>query len=495
MIQFIKTMFGEGDTIYISQKGQEIGGKILGINDAFIVIETIDGNIVGVKEEAIDSFSKEPIRKPRRDFNNSSNPRFRGANRNNEGWSNKGGHQSRYQGYHSADHQEERKEKPKFKQYKAGDRIPLEFLTQRDPALANSWKRMEEERKKSHQIKDAMKDAFDELKSKENDLQLEVPAIGAIVELKPSYQFGFIDDIQTGERYFYNRGDIVDPALKNESGESVQVVYQRGRNSKGPTAKCILLSQSVEHIIDIAMGLVGEDDFLRAKLVLQNITDAFPESGSGRVMLDTLNDLLDENGIVESSQYDGLYTQARKALEQREYAKALKLYNDCLEKGVRKVNCVKEIAQVFISLHAQERDDEQKELIRKRGLEFIEEHKGELPDKSSTKFSLENIYFALGDYDKHIDVVEDIITESGSNGDLAQYVFYLNKAAQSYLRIKDYERALDAANQGLEVEPQNAHLLKTKASIEEVMSGATPEPKEDESTKNGGGGIFGFLKR
>lgn len=69
MIEFIKTVFGEGDTIYISQKGQEVGGRILSINDAFIVIETEDGNIIGVKEDAIDSFSKESVRKPGKNLN------------------------------------------------------------------------------------------------------------------------------------------------------------------------------------------------------------------------------------------------------------------------------------------------------------------------------------------------------------------------------------------------------------------------------------------
>lgn len=498
MIQFIRTLFEEGDTIFISQKGQEIGGKILGINDTFIVIETVDGNIVGIKEDAIDSFSKESIKKSQRDFNTIGNSRFRGS-RNNEARINingEGGSRSRYYGFQPIQQQEDKKERPKFKQYKAGDRIPIEFLTQRDPTLANSWKRMEEERRKSHHIKNAMKETFEEIRSEDNDMHLVVPAIGAIVELKPAYQFGFIDDMQTGERYFYNKGDIIDPALKNESGEGIQVVYQRGRNHKGATAKCVLLSQSIESIINIAMGLVEENDFLRAKLVLQIIIDAYPDCKSGRAMLNRLSSLLDENSIVESSQYDALYTEARRALEQREYATALKLYNECLEKGVRKVNCIKEIAQVFISLHAQERDEAQKELIRKKGLEFVEEHKEELPDKSSTKFSLENIYFALGDYDKHIDIVEDIITESGSNGDLAQYVFYLNKAAQSYLRVKDYERALDAANQGLEVEPQNAHLLKTKASIEEAISGANSETKQDEETpRKGALGVFDFLRR
>lgn len=493
MIDFIKTVFNVGDTIYIFQKGHEIGGKILSINDAFIVIETVDGNIVGVKEEVIDSFSKEPVRKPRREFNNNSSyPKFRGGSKSNEGWSSRGGgYQTKYQGYPSGEFVEEKREKPKFKQYKPGDRIPLEFLTQRDPSLASSWKRMEEERKKSHYIKDAMKEVYDEIKSTEKDLQEVVPAIGAIVDLKPTFQFGFIDDMQTGERYFFNRGDIVDPALKNESGEGVQVVYQRGRNHKGATAKCILLSQPIEKVMDIAMDLVSEDDFLRAKLVLQNITDAYPNSVSGKTMLEELNNLMDENGIEESSQYDALYAEARKALEQRDYAKALKLYNECLGKGVRKVNCIKEIAQVFISLHAQEKNEEQKELIKKKGLDFIAEHKDELPDKSSTKFSLENIYFALGDYDKHIDVVEDIISESGNNGDIAQYVFYLNKAAQSYLRINDYERALDAANQGLEVEPQNTHLLKTKASIEELMNASSSEAEE---TSKKGGGLFSFLR-
>lgn len=495
MIKFIETLFNVGDTIYISQKGQEVSGKILSIKNSFLAIETPDGNIIGIKEEVIDSFSKEPLQKSHKDYVNDS--RYGEGGKTHVGWSNRQNGNNYFHGFNnSGDSHAPRRERAKFRQYKPGDRIPLEFLAQRDPSLASSWKRTEEERRKSQMIKASMSALFDEVKRTADDMQLVIPAIGAIVELKPTYQFGFIDDMQTGDRYFYNRGDIVDPALINETGEGVEVVYQRGRNHKGATAKCVHLSHTIEHTLEIAMGLIDNDDFHRAKMVIQNATDAYPTSKSANKMLANLSDLLEENGIPESNQDNSLYTQARSLLEQRDYAKALDVYKQCMDKGVRKVNCVKEVAQVYISLHAQERDETKRELIRKKGLEFIEEHKSELPDKPSTKFSLENIYFALGDYDKHIDIAEDIIAESGSNGDLPQYVFYLNKAAQSYLRIKDYARALDAANQGLEVEPENPHLLKTKTSIEEAMansSGNEPDEDEEEPMRRAGG-VFGFLR-
>ncbi|MDO5016769.1 MAG: tetratricopeptide repeat protein [Porphyromonas sp.] len=466
MIDFIRTIFKEGDQIYILQNDQELGGKVLVINDSFIAIETEEGNVIGVKVDAIDGFSKQPIVRKK---SVEKMPRLFASDDN---WDS-----VPPRAESKATTAKPKKERVDFKQFKPGDKVPLDFLTKQDPTLAHAWKRMEAERSRSSKIKKAVQELYDGFVVNAEGMDQVVPAIGAIVELKPSFQFGFIDDMQTGDRYFYNRGDIVDPELQNESGEGIKVVYQRGHNRKGATARCIHLPHSIRGVMDIVMSLVREEDFFRAKMVTRSILDAYPDNEAAQRMLEALTEGDAQNATEGNGGDDAMYVQARKALEQKDYATALELYKKCMEKGIRKANCIKEIAQIYISLHAQEKDEEQKAIHRAKGLEFIALHRKDLPNKSSTNFTLENVYFALGDYENHIDVVEDIIAETGEKGDLPQYVFYLNKAAQSYLRLGDYDRALDAAEQGLEVDPHNQHLLKTKGAIEEAVADEDREPE------------------
>lgn len=488
MIDFISSLFSVGQSIYITQSNDiEIGGKIVGLNNDFIVIQSADGNVIGVRDEAIKSFSKEPIKKlsmpvEQEGLNNRSLTKVgygvprRGQSIQKEFFS----EPSRYNNKHS------------FKQYKPGDKIPIESLAKRDPSLANTWRRSEQDKQRLRELREYVRAVYDEIINNGEELEKEVPAIGSIVDLKPGYQFGFIDDVETGERYFYNRGDIVDSELLNMAGEGIKVVYFRGTNHKGPAAKSIHRPNTIGALMAIAMDLVNEDDFIRAKMVLQNILHAYPDNRSASLLLEELMAQVDNGAVGGSGHDNNLYNQARRALEVKDYDSALKLYQECIDKGVRKVNSIKELAQVYISLHSQEKDEVRKELYRKKGLEFIESYKSELPDKPSTNFSLENIYFALGDYQKHIEVVEDIIAESGKNGDLAQYVFYLNKAAQSYLRQNELDKALDAANQGLEVEADNVHLCKTKLAIEAALAGKDPLEEATESNKKGSS-FFGLF--
>lgn len=457
MIEFIRSLFKIGDQIFVYRENSEVSGRIVSIHDDFIVLETEDSNIVGVRKSAIESFSRESIHKKQ--------------------YRNGRSHSSSRPRYHDQVYPRKRE----FHQYKPGDRVPLEYLAKQDPSLTAAWKRMEAGRKQSSEVRNAIEEEYLEIRDAARAEDQEVvPAHGLIVDLKPSYQFGFIDDMHTGARYFFNKGDIVDSELRDMSDEGIEVVYQRSSNHKGPAAKCVHAPRSVAHLLDIFMELINEDDFVRAKMLLENIQAAYPDNESAQKLMDTLQSVLGQHGHDISSRGDAIYSTARRALENKDYEKALEYYSQCLETGVRKVNAIKEIAQVYISLHAQEKDDTVREEIRQRGLDFIEQYKSELPEGQSTRFSLENIYFALGDYDKHIDVVEDIIQTCGREGELGQYVFYLNKAAQSYMRIEDYDRALDAANQGLEVEPDNTHLLKTKASIEEAQStGSEADSTED----------------
>lgn len=462
MIDYISTIMEVGDQIYLTLRGREVGGKILSINSSYIVIEASDGNIIGVKEEAIESFSQMPLHRGRKNGGFvrmskregrkiAADPSIFSVNRRSE--------EEPTQHRVGAPH-------TKFKHYQPGDKIPLEDLAHRDPSLVSTWEQNRNERESAQKIQDGARALYEKLVVESVDLDEMVPAMGLVVELKPAFQFGFIDDMQTGERYFFNRGDIVDPLLKMESGEGIEVLYLRGTNHKGAAARCLFTPQTVGQVLEIVLQLVDEDDLLRAQQMLDVASGACPSSSSLEQMRAYIATQLAERSVDNADVDVTLYVQARKALEQKEYVQAFQLYKDCLHHGVRKANCIKEMAQVYVSLYAQEEDEMYREAIRQKGIDFINEYAPQLPDKLSSKCSLENIYFALGAYEQHIEVVKSIIEESEAKGDLPKYLFYINKEAQSYLRLGDYARAKEVASQGLKADPENVYLLKTLASIE-----------------------------
>ena len=113
---------------------------------------------------------------------------------------------------------------------------------------------------------------------------------------------------------------------------------------------------------------------------------------------------------------------------------------------------------------------ETKETTRHAALDFINEKKSNLPNNISTLFVLENAYFALGEYSAHIDVVEEVINFCAKKRDIAKYIFYLRKAAQSYYRLGDFGRALDSAQEGLEREPDDEQLIKLRDMAQDELN-------------------------
>lgn len=456
MIGYLKSLFEIGDLITISGSEGKFAGKIVAWGDQFLVLELSSGEIVGVKEDAISSFSKPA------EVRQTGTPAPIVAQ------------QSRLS----------------FRQFKPGDKIPLDVLKKRDPTLADSWQRHEErsewmeQRKK--RVLDVLSEALDAGREEDDKV---VSAHGAIVELLPSFQFAFIDDMQTGERYFFNRSDIIDPVLYDTTGEQLEVVYHRTKNHKGFAARCVHRPGSIRELLPLVEVLVGKGDFARAEQLTDHILAIYPQNESTLAVREILREVQrrDAKGIARvrggfSNGYsmDELspYKRARAHLGRKEYDEALTYYLQAMEEGERVTNCIKEITQLCISQYSQETDSHRREELRQKGLNFIEEHKDELPDEMSTLYSLENIYFALGDYDNHRVIVDEIVQDSYEREDGAQYVFYQNKSAQNYLRVGNLNAAEKAVSEGLQVDRNNPHLLKTRQSIAEARY---PEQFSDEN--------------
>ena len=67
-------------------------------------------------------------------------------------------------------------------------------------------------------------------------------------------------------------------------------------------------------------------------------------------------------------------------------------------------------------------------------------------------------------------MVEEVINFCAKKRDIAKYLFYLRKAAQSYYRLGDYGRALDSAQEGLEREPDDEQLIKLRDMAQDELN-------------------------
>ncbi|MDN4754950.1 tetratricopeptide repeat protein [Porphyromonadaceae bacterium W3.11] len=436
MIRYIKEKFEIGDHISIYSCEREIRGVIEIIDDNFIVLRSEDDNIIGIKIDSITGFSSKPIEITPRDLK----------------W-----------------------EKDTNKYQRQGGRNAWRRGKLSTPPYSEPYKSdalLEQEKEVYHEIssiKEEIKSIVETfIQDDPSTADILIPPMGVIVELRNTFQFGFIDDNLEGVRYFFNKNDIIDPNLKNVEGEMIEVVYQKGKNHKGPAAKNIHKSDTIGGLLQLMITHLDFGSYSDAFAIMENIK----VSNDGNYYLDKISLLMGE--ILEKAKSIGyevnkgknsLYSEARRRLQNKDYDSALDIYHECLNLGFRKENCIKDILQIYVTTYAQKQSEYERNIIKEKALDFLNEHIDSLPDEQSTYFTIENAYFALGEYEKHIEVAEEIVAECGRNGELPQYVFYLNKLAQSYFRIGDFEKALDAVHQGLDIEPENQHLIKTMKSI------------------------------
>lgn len=452
MIEFLKSNFSQGDPIQITTDTNTVRGQIEFIGPDYIVLRLASGQVMGISESTIRTFSS--------------------VSDINEDHSGEMAQES------AEEHAPEETEKPSekaepakpFKKYKPGDRVPLEVLTERDPSLLHNWSKKKETKRMSEAAVEGIRKAYDEAKeAKRKEDETVLPPTGKIVQLRPSYQFGFIDK-EDGRRYFFNRADIIDSKLRDFSGEGIEVTFLPSSNHKGLTAKSIVRPQSISTLLDIVMERAAQGDLIRSKGLLTLIIEKEPKNASTLSMLEALNQVLHKSGTVDEDEESTAYNEGNQYLSAKEYEKALEAFHTSIEEGKRVEQSIKQSISAYVQMYTSSEDLEERESIRRTALDFIREKEGDLPNNINSLFVLENAYFALGEYSSHIEVIEEVINFCAKRRDLPKYLFYLRKAAQSYYRLGDFARALDTAQEGLEREPEDEQLLKLRDLAQDELN-------------------------
>lgn len=482
LVNFLKSDLVKNKVLKLIGKDYSVAGIFLYADEDFVVLKGKDGRLHGIRIALVDVINTSGDLSPEISDKDTAGDVSFGDTDNDTDFS------SEEQAGAGVEDQNDSRPRG-FKEFKPGDRIPLEELAQRDPKVANTWKRKERKQFLNEELSERLDAVMNEVREAGRaEDAYSLVAFGKIIELQPGFLFGFIDDLKDGNRYYFNKSDIVDPKLLEVSGKDIPVVYYRGQNHKGYAAKSIMLPSSVTDSLELSAKLLKEGEFYASRQIVTAVLDMYPENTSALNFRNAFinnnnrkggrNEDLDKNRAedeYESPEMFRFYKEGKKLMTQKDYRGAIQSYQTALDNGFRKEACIKEIAQCYIGLHSKTEDPAEKKKIAKEGIEFMDEYRAQLRDNLSTLFTLENFYFALGDYERHIDIIEDVIAECGQNNDIPQYTFYLNKAAQSYMHLGEYDKAMDAVMDGLEADPEYPQLQKTQFILMEAMNKLTPE--------------------
>lgn len=455
MIEFLKSNFQTGDLIEITTDSETIRGQIDFFGPDYIVLRLSNNQVKGISESSIRTFAS--VSNPPAEASEPAQPE-----EEREAPSAATPEQ--------APQIETEPAKP-FTKYKPGDRVPLSILTERDPSLLNDWSKKGQTKKRNEEAVEGVREAYVQAKSKSRkEDQVVVSPTGKIVQLRPSYQFGFIDTTDK-KRYYFNRSDLLDDTLRDFSGDNIEVAFLPGSNHKGLSAKAIVRPQTIDKLLDIVMELTSQGDLFRSRNLLNMIAEKYPKNQSTRSILEALESVLSKGRSQEDSDEDSqAYDEGIDHLEDKDFQAALKSFYTSIEEGVKVEQAIKQSITAYVRMYTAMEDLETRETTRHAALDFINEKKSDLPNNISTLFVLENAYFALGEYSAHIDVVEEVINFCAKKRDIAKYLFYLRKAAQSYYRLGDYGRALDSAQEGLEREPEDEQLIKLRDMAQDELN-------------------------
>nr|WP_321776590.1 hypothetical protein [uncultured Porphyromonas sp.] len=450
MIEFLKSNFKTGDLIEITTDSETTQGQIDFFGPDYIVLRLSNGQVKGISASSISTFASI----------SSDTAAETGSAPTEEAKETPS----------TATPQSEAEPSKPFTKYKPGDRVPLSILAERDPSLLDDWSKKGQTKKRNEEAVEGVREAYVQAKSdSRKEDQVVVSPIGKIVQLRPSYQFGFIDTPDQ-RRYYFNRADLLDASLRDFSGDNIEVAFLPASNHKGLTAKAIVRPQTIDKLLDIVMERTTSGDLFRSRNLLQMIAEKYPKNQSTKSILDALESVLSKGHNREETEDSQAYDEGIGHLEDKDFEAALKSFHTSIEEGVKVEQAIKQAITTYVRMYTATEELETKETTRHAALDFINEKKSNLPNNINTLFVLENAYFALGEYSAHIDVVEEVINFCAKKRDIAKYIFYLRKAAQSYYRLGDFGRALDSAQEGLEREPDDEQLIKLRDMAQDELN-------------------------
>ena len=312
-----------------------------------------------------------------------------------------------------------------------------------------------------------------------------VPAKGRVTYYNYEHRYGFIHDFASEADLYFKMHQIAEPMLLDRIRKGTKVVYSIDHNAQGPTANCLHLPHPVNTLFIIAENCMDSYKYYFAREILEHVLEVYPDNKDAQEMLEEASQpeqsAHPSAGSSVSYNPSLIYAQAKRAYLKKEYDEAERLYIQALEAKEKPESCVKDLITLYVSCFKQAENDDVKVQSREKALHLLQSYRDLLPDNMTTKqFLALNFYLPIGEYEKFIGIVDEILASPQVANIVSRRVFYLWQKGLALNKLGKTAEALALVDSTLELSPHNRQLLSLKNMI---MNPETPDetPAEDQT--------------
>lgn len=477
MIELIKDIFGEGDSIILNlNTGESVEGVILKITPSSIAIKTKEGKIKGLREEQIENFENvvivesTPKQDKKKEIVTGEISEIHKEDKLDNSQRNIQDSSIEENNNRHADNKEVRdniKENRSPKDYKPGDIMPIEELER----LTGSKPRIKKEKKKLKSLGTGL-DSLSVLVNEQHEIdnQKIVPANGTIVWLaKDGRPFGYIKDGKENKDIYFSFHQIVEQELVNSLKIGDSVVYTKVVEFLGPKALYIHRPGTINDLLSLAKNLHDKGDDKFAAGVLDHILLEYPDNYDAEKLQAKLRTKSVKHKLVQK-QDNSIYQEAKHLHDEKKYEEAIEAYKKSIDANQKRESAVKDLGMLYVFLCNKSESEESREKYRQNAIDFMEDNVHFLPQNTVTWSYLENFYYSVRELDKFDKIIQKLLSNQQIQSEGQRYVFLLNKQAASYITRGNKEKARKLIQKSLSVFPEGSAASKLLAIIDNVSS-------------------------
>ena len=482
MIDLISSLFKEGDAIQIEYGNfnKRVKGTILKIMPSSIALKLDTGGITGISANEITSFDSPDVTV--QESQTALDPLSKDAKND------------------VTEQKEETKElnnivvpktdvTSKVPSYKPGDVIPLNELYKIDPKLKRTKKlsgspkesvvtkqqppsvpiavEVKETKKKMSTIGNSF-EALAPLVEEQHEIDnlKSVPAIGAISNLREDRNFGFIHDSKTGHHIYFSFNDVVG---------DLQIVLHKGvlfteiTNAEGYKAICVHKSGTVKDLLALSEDVAKKGKIATALNIVEHILSVYPDNYTASETKKQLSKQLKIQKHYSTYTSDGNpYSKAKEYYLKKEFEKAIEYYLQAIKERDKVESAVKDLAVLYVQLYKSDYKSKA-ESWKEFALKLLDDNIGLLSHNLTTQnFLLHNYYLPLGEYEKAIEIIDEIIDDFEIQSDSNKCSALSYTKAFALIRMKKITEAEEAIDDALSYNPKNASALQLKELIKNI---------------------------
>ncbi len=364
---------------------------------------------------------------------------------------------------------------PINKEYKIGDKIPLEELerltTQEERRLQvkKAKQQYKEENKENSNVPIIIKDSSKLIEFILPEIETEnkkiVSANGTITKYFGDRNFGFLTD-KFGYEIWFGFNSIIDKNLLESligtvTRANIPVLFTLAKNYKGESAIHIHKPKTVEQVIQLTKQYFEKENKSDTALgLVEQILFSYPENYTAIKLKEEIEQKRFKQPTFKSTlkSYDFNYQKAVRSKNiDKNYKGALKYYLTAFENNEKREACIKDIGMLYVSMGE-----------TKKAVEFINKYENELPNSITTYNYLENFYASVKDFEKVLEYTELLLEEKSVINDKRKNSMYLSKKGFVLIQLEQLDEAREVLEEAISIHAENTYANRLLQALEEA---------------------------